>query len=146
MNDSLGYSDLPPAVVSTISIYPEEKKLLTPPIDAAFPEEEAAALKNMEKHFNKQQLCVKNMYHEWFVIYPFYNPDLKRLHPADQLILDRYAENRLVFPVGVTHINSVKGNGLKARRPIKKGELVATYSGNVMALSQVAKYGDRKTN
>ena len=44
--------------------------------------------------------------------------------------------------MAVKIINSVKGKGLVARRPIKKGELVATYSGNVMSLSQVAKYGE----
>lgn len=28
--------------------------------------------------------------------------------------------------------------------PIKKGQLVGTYSGNVMSLSQIGKYGDKK--
>ena len=43
-------------------------------------------------------------------------------------------------------INKTKGFGLVARRPIKKGELVSTYAGNVMSLSQVSKYGEKKIN
>lgn len=43
-------------------------------------------------------------------------------------------------------INSVKGYGLLARRPIKKGELAATYSGDVQSLSQISKYGNKETN
>ena len=52
----------------------------------------------------------------------------------------------MAFPVAVKTINSTKGYGLVARRPIKKGELVSTYAGNVMSLSQVAKYGQKKIN
>jgi SET domain-containing protein len=94
----------------------------------------------------KQQYCVYNVFHEWFTLYPFYNENLKRLDQVDEQIIDRYARKELAFPVIVKVINKVKGKGLVARRPIKKGELVATYSGNVMALSQVAKYGDKVTN
>jgi len=70
---------------------------------------------------------------------------LKRLDAADEAIIDKYARKELAFPVAVKEIK-LKGKGLVARRPIKKAELVATYSGNVMALSQVAKYGDPTTN
>jgi SET domain-containing protein len=49
----------------------------------------------------------------------------------------------MAFPAIVQVIDSIKGKGLIARRPIKKGELVATYSGNVMSMAQVAKYGDK---
>jgi SET domain-containing protein len=49
----------------------------------------------------------------------------------------------LAFPVIVKVIDEIKGKGLVARRPIEKGELVSTYSGNVMSLAQVAKYGDK---
>jgi SET domain-containing protein len=69
-----------------------------------------------------------------------------RLDPADESIIDRYAKKELAFPVAVKQISTAKGKGLVARRPIRKGELVATYSGNVMALSQVAKYGDSNIN
>ena len=103
-----------------------------------------AALKNIERHFCKQQYCVNNVFHEYFTIYPFYNQHLKRLHAQDQKILDSYAYNNKAFPVAVRTINTTKGFGLVARRPIKEGELVSTYAGNVMSLSQVSKYGEKR--
>ena len=94
----------------------------------------------------KQQYCVYNVFHQYFELYPFYNQKLKRLDVADEAIIDKYARKELAFPVAVKEISKIKGKGLVARRPIKKAELVATYSGNVMTLSQVAKYGDPTTN
>ena len=49
---------------------------------------------------------------------------------------------RMYLPVIVAEINSAKGRGLIARRPIKKGELVATYSGNVVSLAQATKFSE----
>ena len=145
MNDSIGYSTaLPPSVTKHLSIFPEEKPLFTPPVDALYEDEEKAALKNIERHFHKQQCCVNNVFHEYFAIYPFYNQHLRRLHPHDQKILDSYAENGVAFPVAVRTINNTKGYGIVARRPIKEGELVSTYAGNVMSLSQISKYGEKK--
>ncbi len=100
----------------------------------------------MEQNLQKQQYCVYNVFHEWFTLYPFYNKNLMRLDCADEEIIDNYAKKAQAFPVVVKEISKIKGKGLVARRPIKKGELVATYSGNVMALSQVAKYGDSIIN
>jgi hypothetical protein len=92
MNDSCGYSTaLPLLVAKCISIFPEEKPLFTHSGDALYEEEEMAALKNIERHFDKQQYCVNNIFHEYFIIYPFYNQHLKRLHHQDQKILDSYA-------------------------------------------------------
>lgn len=42
----------------------------------------------------------------------------------------------------VKEINTAKGRRLIARRPIKKGEIVATYSGNVVSLAQATKYSE----
>lgn len=42
----------------------------------------------------------------------------------------------------VAHINEVKGRGLIANRTIEEGELVCTYSGNVVSLAQASKYMD----
>ena len=50
----------------------------------------------------------------------------------------------MAFPVAVRTITNTKGYGLVARRPIKERELVSTYAGNVMSLSQVSKYGEKK--
>lgn len=68
------------------------------------------------------------------------------MHAADEEIIEQYANRLMAFPVAVVEINKSKGRGLVARRPIKKGELVTTYSGNVMSLSQVAKYGNKHIN
>jgi hypothetical protein len=52
------------------------------------------------------------------------------LDEADEQIIDRYARKELAFPVAVKEISKIKGKRLVAQRPIRKGEFVATYSGN----------------
>lgn len=42
----------------------------------------------------------------------------------------------------VDFINETKGSGLIANRTIEEGELVCTYSGNVVSLAQASKYMD----
>lgn len=101
-----------------------------------------STIRQIQSHFSNQSYCVTNCFQEDFRIFPFYNWQLQRLHHDDQRIIDEYDRQNLAFPVFVKEINNVKGRGLIARRPIAKGELVATYSGNVVSLAQAAKHRD----
>jgi SET domain-containing protein len=83
---------------------------------------------------------VTNRFQEHFIVYPFYNPKVRRLHIADQEIIDQYNNKKIAFPVTIVEMNSNKGRGLIANRIIQKGELVSTYSGNVVSLAQASKY------
>jgi SET domain-containing protein len=85
---------------------------------------------------------VTNCFQQQFKVYPFYNSKVRRLHIADQEIIDQYDSKKLAFPVTIVEINSNKGRGLIANRVIQKGELVSTYSGNVVSLAQASKYNE----
>ena len=69
------------------------------------PEGEIVAIKQIEKNLLNQVYCVTNHYHDTTTIYPFYNPHLKRLLPADNDIIDAYENKSLAFPVVVKVIN-----------------------------------------
>lgn len=116
--------------------------LLRPP-QPLYPEETAATIKQIQKYFSNQSYCVTNHFPQNFIIYPFYNAQIQHLHHEDQKIIDEYEKQNLGFPVIVKEINSVKGRGLVACRPIGKGELVATYSGDVISLAQAAKHSEK---
>jgi len=117
-------------------------KILLPPPSPLFHEETVTAINQIQSHFPNQSYCVTNCFQEDFKIYPFYNSKLQILHHDDQKIIDEFEKQNLAFPVIVKEINAAKGRGLIARRPIGKGELVATYSGNVVSLAQAAKYSE----
>jgi hypothetical protein len=116
------------------------KMTLTQPPEPISEEETLTAIQKVQDSLSKQIYCVTNCFQDQFRVYPFYNSKLKRLCLADQEIIDQYDSEKLAFPVIIEKINSTKGRGLIASRIIQKGELVSTYSGNVVSLAQASKY------
>jgi hypothetical protein len=118
-------------------------KTLTQPPEPTSKEETLAAIQQIQDNLPTQIYCVTNCFQDSFKVYPFYNLKMKRLCLADQEIIDQYDCKNIAFPVKVEEISPTKGRGLIASRNIQKGELVSTYSGNIVSLAQASKYKEK---
>lgn len=72
-------------------------KTFTPP-KVLNPEETLLANEAIQQSLPNKQ-TVGNYFQKDFIIFPFYNHKLKRLHDDDEQILEQYDRQRLVFPV-----------------------------------------------
>lgn len=73
--------DVPASKTDMHSTFDKMKKILTnPPKSNLSSSKILSNIKDIEKNFKqKQEYCVINCFRENFIIYPFYNPGLKRI-------------------------------------------------------------------